>query len=121
MGQKVNPHGLRVGVIKDWDSRWYAKDEKVGDLLVEDYKDPQVPQEDRCTTRAFPKHRDRALQRQASSPCSCTAAAPAWSSARAALRSRRSARAVDEAMIGKTVKLNIVEVRISRHGRSAGR
>ncbi len=38
MGQKVNPHGLRVGVIKDWDSRWYARDEKVGDLIVEDYK-----------------------------------------------------------------------------------
>ena len=38
MGQKVNPHGLRVGVISDWDSRWYAKNEKVGDLLVEDYK-----------------------------------------------------------------------------------
>ena len=38
MGQKVNPHGFRVGVIKDWDSRWYAKNEKVGDLLVEDKK-----------------------------------------------------------------------------------
>ena len=38
MGQKVNPHGLRVGVIKDWDSRWYASNEKVGDLLVEDKK-----------------------------------------------------------------------------------
>lgn len=38
MGQKVNPHGLRVGVIKGWDSRWYAKDELFGDLLVEDYK-----------------------------------------------------------------------------------
>ena len=37
MGQKVNPHGLRVGVIKDWDSRWYARNEKVGDLVVEDY------------------------------------------------------------------------------------
>ena len=37
MGQKVNPHGLRVGVIKDWDSRWYAREEKVGDLIVEDY------------------------------------------------------------------------------------
>ena len=36
MGQKVNPHGMRVGVIKDWDSRWYASSEKVGDLLVED-------------------------------------------------------------------------------------
>ena len=37
MGQKVNPHGLRVGVIKDWDSRWYARDEVFGDVLVEDY------------------------------------------------------------------------------------
>ena len=37
MGQKVNPHGLRVGVIKDWSSRWYAKDKDFGDLLVEDY------------------------------------------------------------------------------------
>ena len=37
MGQKVNPHGLRVGVIKDWDSRWYAREDKVGELIVEDY------------------------------------------------------------------------------------
>lgn len=37
MGQKVNPHGLRVGVIKDWDSRWFAKDDAFGDILVEDY------------------------------------------------------------------------------------
>ncbi len=37
MGQKVNPHGLRVGVIKDWDSRWYASDEEFSDYLVEDY------------------------------------------------------------------------------------
>ena len=37
MGQKVNPHGLRVGVIKDWDSRWFARDDAFGDTLVEDY------------------------------------------------------------------------------------
>lgn len=37
MGQKVNPHGIRVGVIKDWDSRWFAKDNVFGDTLVEDY------------------------------------------------------------------------------------
>ena len=37
MGQKVNPHGLRVGVIKNWDSRWFAKDAVFGDTLVEDY------------------------------------------------------------------------------------
>ena len=37
MGQKVNPHGLRVGVIKDWDSRWYANKSDFGNTLVEDY------------------------------------------------------------------------------------
>jgi len=36
MGQKVNPHGLRVGIIKDWDSKWYA-DGEFADFLVEDY------------------------------------------------------------------------------------
>ena len=38
MGQKVNPHGMRVGIIKNWDSRWFANDSTFGDTLVEDYK-----------------------------------------------------------------------------------
>ncbi len=38
MGQKVNPHGLRVGVISDWDSTWYADKKDFADNLVEDYK-----------------------------------------------------------------------------------
>ncbi len=38
MGQKVNPHGLRVGVIKNWDSRWFVKDGEFGDTLVSDYE-----------------------------------------------------------------------------------
>ena len=37
MGQKVHPHGFRVGVIKNWDSRWFANDNVFGDTLVEDY------------------------------------------------------------------------------------
>ena len=37
MGQKVNPHGLRVGIIKDWDSKWYAE-KNFADFLVEDHK-----------------------------------------------------------------------------------
>ena len=37
MGQKVNPHGIRVGVIKNWDSRWFAKKADFGNTLVEDY------------------------------------------------------------------------------------
>jgi small subunit ribosomal protein S3 len=38
MGQKVNPHGLRVGIIKGWESRWYANDKDFGDMLVQDYQ-----------------------------------------------------------------------------------
>ena len=38
MGQKVHPHGLRVGIIKDWDTKWYAEKKDFGDMLVEDVK-----------------------------------------------------------------------------------
>ena len=38
MGQKVNPHGLRIGIIKDWDTKWYAGNKDFANLLVEDYK-----------------------------------------------------------------------------------
>ncbi|MGN1316182.1 MAG: 30S ribosomal protein S3 [Acutalibacteraceae bacterium] len=38
MGQKINPTGLRIGVIKDWESRWFAKKGEFGDILVEDNK-----------------------------------------------------------------------------------
>ncbi|MBC8591581.1 30S ribosomal protein S3 [Wansuia hejianensis] len=38
MGQKVNPHGLRVGIIKDWESKWYADKDNFNELLVEDHK-----------------------------------------------------------------------------------
>jgi len=38
MGQKVNPHGLRVGIIKDWDTKWYSEKKGFSDLLVEDVK-----------------------------------------------------------------------------------
>ena len=48
MGQKVNPHGLRVGVIKDWDSRWYAEDKFADYLVKRNY-----------TAQVFPKSRSR--------------------------------------------------------------
>ena len=38
MGQKVHPNGIRVGVIKDWNSKWYADSKNYSDYLVEDYK-----------------------------------------------------------------------------------
>ena len=62
MGQKVNPHGLRVGVIKDWDSRWYARNDKVGDLIVEDYKIRKYLKKTPVRRRR-PHDRDRARQR----------------------------------------------------------
>ena len=38
MGQKIHPHGLRVGIIKDWDSRWFVKDEQFSETLLADYE-----------------------------------------------------------------------------------
>ena len=87
MGQKVNPHGLRVGVIKDWDSRWYARNEKVGDLLVEDKKIRDYLKKT-LYGAGIPKieiERDNAKTR-----IYLHCARPAWSSARAARTSRRS-------------------------------
>ena len=80
MGQKVNPHGLRVGVIKDWDSRWFARNEKVGDLLVEDKK-----------IRDYLKKTLYSAGIPKIEASTCTAPAPAWSSARAASRSSSTA------------------------------
>ncbi|MFR2521423.1 MAG: hypothetical protein ACLS82_10580 [Evtepia gabavorous] len=83
MGQKVNPHGLRVGVIKDWDSRWYARNEKVGDLVVEDYKLRKYLKRT-LYSADIPKieiERDNAKIK-----IYLHCARPAWSSARAARR-----------------------------------
>ena len=91
MGQKVNPHGLRVGVIKNWDSRWFAEKGTFGDTLVEDYnvrnfilkelntrsKNPA----DKCVYAGVPKVEIEKL------------------------------RANVEKMIGKSVAINIVEVK----------
>ena len=106
MGQKVNPHGMRVGVIKDWDSRWYARDEKVGDLIVEDNKIRKFVKKSLYGAGVPKIEIERPTM---SSRCSFTAPVPVWSSARTARRSRSCAAV--EAMIGKKVKLNIVEVR----------
>ena len=55
MGQKVNPHGLRVGVIKDWDSKWYA-DAEFSDYLVEDYN---IRKFLKNTVQVFPRSRSK--------------------------------------------------------------
>ncbi len=58
MGQKVNPHGLRVGVIKDWDSKWYAEAD-FADCLVEDYNIRKFLKRD-CSVPVFPKSKSSA-------------------------------------------------------------
>ena len=57
MGQKVNPHGLRVGVIKDWDSKWYA-DAEFSDYLVEDYNIRKFLRRN-YTVQVFPRSRSK--------------------------------------------------------------
>ena len=58
MGQKVNPHGIRVGVIKDWDSKWYAEAD-FADYLVEDYNIRKFLKKKMIQRRRF-QDRDRA-------------------------------------------------------------
>ena len=53
MGQKVSPHGLRVGVIKDWDSKWYADKNNFADYLVEDNKVREYRKEKVICCRSF--------------------------------------------------------------------
>ncbi len=87
--RKLIPTACACGVIKDWDSRWYARNEKVGDLIVEDYKIRKYLKKT-LYGAGVPKIE---IERNDASPCPYPSTAPvrAWSSARAARRSRSSA------------------------------
>ncbi len=107
MGQKVNPHGLRVGIIKDWDSRWYAKNELVGDLLVEDHKIREYLKKS-LYSAGIPKieiERDSAKVR-----IYLHCAKPGVVIGKGGTEIERI-RAQVEKLIGKSVALNIVEVK----------
>jgi len=107
MGQKIHPHGLRVGVIKDWDSRWYARDEKVGDLLVEDKKIRDYLKKT-LYAAGVPKIE---IERQSDT------VTVFMHCARPGMVIGKDGKAIEETrlavekMIGKTVRLNIIEVR----------
>ena len=107
MGQKVNPHGMRVGVIKDWDSRWYAKDEKVGDLIVEDYNIRKFLKRT-LYGAGVPKIEIERSNDVVTLFVHC--ARPGMVIGKDGAEVEK-VRAAVEAMIGKKVKLNIVEVR----------
>ena len=107
MGQKVNPHGLRVGVIKDWDSRWYASDEKVGDLIVEDQKIRKYLKKT-LYGAGVPKIE---IERSADTVTVYLHCARPGVVIGKGGEQIEQYRAAVEKMIGKKVKLNIVEVR----------
>ena len=107
MGQKVNPHGLRVGVIKDWDSRWYARDDKVGDLIVEDYNIRKYLKKTLYAAGIAKIEIERSQQKvKINIHCS----RPGVVIGKGGTEIERL-RLLVEGMIGKSVALNIVEVR----------
>ena len=107
MGQKVNPHGFRVGVIKDWDSRWFASNEKVGDLLVEDYKIREYLKES-LYSAGVPKVEIERDSTKVKIFLHC--ARPGMVIGRGG-QEIELLRARLEKMIGKPVALNIIEIR----------
>ena len=107
MGHKVNPHGLRVGVIKDWDSRWYAREEKVGDLLVEDHKIREYLKKN-LYGAGIPKIEIERSNDKVVIFLHC--ARPGVVIGKGGTEIEKYRLAVEK-MIGKSVKLNIVEVK----------
>ena len=107
MGQKVNPHGLRVGVIKDWDSRWYARADKVGDLIVEDYN---IRKWLKSTLYAAGIAKIEIERDNAKVKISINCSRPGVVIGKGGQEIEKLRQQV-EAKLGKTVALNIVEVR----------
>ena len=113
MGQKVNPHGIRVGVIKDWDSRWFASKKDFSDNLVEDHK-IRTELKAQLKDAGVPKIEiERTVDPSTSAPrvtVNIYCAKPGMVIGKDGAEVEKLRLAV-EALIGKKVKLNIVEVR----------
>ena len=107
MGQKVNPHGLRVGVIKDWDSRWYANKTTYGDMLVEDYTVRNFIQKN-LYSAGVPKIEIERFAENVKIHIHC--AKPGLAIGQGG-KKIDEIRAEVEKMIGKKVNINIVEVK----------
>ena len=107
MGQKVNPHGLRVGVIKDWDSRWYAREDKVGDLIVEDYNIRKYLKE-KLYAAGVAKIEIERSNGKVKININCSRPGVVIGKAGAEIENLRKD---VETRLGKSVNLNIVEVR----------
>ena len=113
MGQKVNPHGLRVGVIKDWDSRWFTSKKEFGDTLVEDYKIRKTLKK-QLFDAGLPKIEiERTVDNQTGGPkvrINLYCAKPGMVIGKGGAEIEKL-RVQLEKMIGKSVNLNIVEVK----------
>ena len=107
MGQKVNPHGLRVGVIKDWDSRWYAREDKVGDLVVEDYNIRKYLK-NKLYAAGVAKIEIERSNGKVKININCSRPGVVIGKAGAEIENLRKEM---EAKLGKSVNLNIIEVR----------
>ncbi len=107
MGQKVNPHGLRVGVIKDWDSRWYANDQDFGDTLVSDYNIRKFLKEE-FKNAGVPKIEIERTSRAIKITIHC--AKPGKVIGRGGSEKEKY-KAILEKKLGKMVRLDVVEVR----------
>ncbi len=93
MGQKVNPHGMRVGVIKDWDSRWFTSKQAFGDTLVEDHKIRKTLKKQLYAAGVPKIEIERTVDSQTGAPrvkVNVFCAKPVSLSARAVLRALRS-------------------------------
>lgn len=107
MGQKVNPHGFRVGVIKDWDSRWFVSKKEFGDTLVEDYNIRKVLKK-QLYPAGIPKIE---IERDASKVrVNIHCAKPGMVIGRGGAEIDKL-RLQIEKMIGKPVNVNIIEVK----------
>ena len=107
MGQKVNPHGLRVGVIKDWDSRWYARADQVGNLVVEDYNIRKYLK-NKLYSAGIAKIEIERNNARVKINIHCSRPGVVIGKAGAEIENLRKDM---EARLGKSVNLNIVEVR----------
>lgn len=107
MGQKVNPHGLRVGVIKDWDSRWFANKSTFGDTLVEDYKIREYIKK-ALYTAGVPRIEIERFADKVKIHIHCAKPGMVIGQKGATIEKLR---VKVEKMIGKSVSINIIEVR----------
>ena len=113
MGQKVNPHGMRVGVIKDWDSRWFTSKQAFGDTLVEDYKIRKTLKKQLYAAGVPKIEIERTVDPSTSAPrvtVNIYCAKPGMVIGKGGVQIEEYRKSVEK-LIGKTVKLNIVEVR----------